>query len=85
MRYKAVGDWTNERHLTVDDQEIALQVADCLDTKNNQRYRDGAFRVTVDGKPVKGKGGVTPFFGERAWCQGGNKFDDLVYAMGRAR
>lgn len=65
-RYKVTGQWGGiARH-----GSLWIQEADITDTRTGTVYQGGAQRV-VDArngmKPVKGKGGTTPFFGECAW------------------
>lgn len=99
MRYKVVSEWQDETHDrepycwdTYDEDAneylthtLKVQSADIQDTKSSQGtvYRNGAYRVVLDGKPVKGKGGTTPFFGEMAWADAARLFDDKCWEARR--
>lgn len=73
MRYKATGGWTIQEEWS----QVMIETSDALDTKTGTVYRDGAYRVLVDGKPIRGKGGTVPFFGEMAWADAQRLVDDL--------
>lgn len=83
MRYKAQGEWTTIDKQTVHDfydtkrVVITIESADCLDTRNGHVYQWGARRVLRDGKPIRGKGGTVPFFGELAWCDAERLMHDI--------
>jgi len=81
MRYKVHGAWSIDASTTYPDRVITIQRADCIDTRNGTIYRDGAYRVLVDGKAIKGKGGTTPYWGEMAWNDAERKADDLYWAV----
>ncbi len=76
-RYKTHGEWGgNAKH-----GSFYIQIADCIDTTNGVVYQDGAYRVVDAGngmKPVKGKGGTTPFFGDMAWMGAESLARDLA-------
>jgi len=78
MRYKVQGSWVNDADIF--GESVVVQYADLLDTRNGDIFRQGAFRVLVDGKPVKGKGGSIPFFGETAWSDAERLARDLYFA-----
>lgn len=65
---------------------VELQVSDIVDTRNGTVYADGAYRVIVNGKAHRGKGGTVPFYGESAWSDGerlyGDTLADLRWARG---
>lgn len=89
-RYKVCSPWSVDptvRGGEYDDDKgihvVEVENADAQDTKTGDVYREGAFRVTVDGKPVRGKGGSTPFYGEMAWSDAQRLAYDLV--VGRPR
>ena len=75
MRYKSAGNWTEVERAG----RFSIEESDAIDTKNGSTYRDGARRVLVDGKPVRGKGGTTPFWGEMAWADSERLFHDLIF------
>lgn len=76
-RYKVHGSWTLDSTFGPFD----VQSADVLDTRTGDVFREGAFRVTLDGTPAKrGKGGTVPFFGETAWCYAERLASDLALA-----
>lgn len=55
-----------------------VEVTDCVDTRNGTVYADGAYRVTINGKPAKrGKGGTVPFYGETARSYADRLANDL--------
>jgi len=97
MRYKVTSEWRDDSRdndpvtwETYDEDTneytlhtLKVQVADIQDTKNGQTYRDGAYRVVQDGKPIKGKGGTTPFFGECAWSDAARLFGDKCWEARR--
>lgn len=78
MRYTVTGEWSTDRHSPAGAGTVTLQSADLLDTRNGQVYREGAYRVLVDGKAVRGKGGTVPFKGESAWSAGERLYSDLL-------
>lgn len=80
-RNRAVGEWVDCEVVT---PRITIQYADMLDTRTNHVYREGARRVLVDGKPVKGKGGTHPFLGEMAWAAAERLADDLYWQQRHA-
>lgn len=83
MRYRVTSPWSSDSRFG----NFIVQSADIVDTKNGREYSEGAFRV-VDGrtgKPVKGKGGVTPFFGETAWSDAERLASDLAMKEAFAR
>lgn len=66
---------------------FVIQAADIKDTKSSMgtTYRQGAFRVLKNGKPiVRGKGGTVPFYGELAWADAERLFNDNLFAARRA-
>lgn len=78
MRYKVHGAWLAEQETGYSAQfGVGVEVADCIDTRTGTVYREGAFRVLVDGKPVKGKGGTHPFMGETAWMDAERLASDI--------
>lgn len=89
MRYKAQGEWREIAGQTVHNfydtvrVRITIESADCLDTRGGRVYGGGARRVLRDGKPVRGKGGSVPFFGEMAWCQAENLADKITWDVQR--
>lgn len=60
------------------EEGIVVEIADALDTRTGTVYTHSAYRVTVDGKPVRGKGGTVPFYGESAWSAADRLYFDLV-------
>jgi len=77
-RYKVTGTWSDHDSTYF---PFIIQTADIVDTKTNDSYRDGAYRVVVDGKPAKrGKGGTVPFYGESAWMGAERLASDLLIA-----
>lgn len=76
-RYKADATWDAEERFG----NYVTQSTDATDTKNGQVYREGAWRVCDGrtGKPVTGKGGTTPFFGESAWSDAQRLASDLHF------
>jgi len=75
-RYKAEGTWDVEHGFPVAGT-VQVQSADARDTKTGDIFRQGAFRVLVDDRPVKGKGGTVPFYGESAWSDAQRLAGDL--------
>ena len=80
MRYKVHGAWELDGLHGSVNPSITIEHADLLDTRSGDIFRQGAFRVLVDGKPVKGKGGSTPFIGETAWSDAERLARDLYFA-----
>jgi len=82
VRYKVNSPWGGQRKVG----DFYVQSADALDKKTGHVYEDGAYRV-VDAangmKPIKGKGGTTPYFGETAWNDADRKAYDLWFARQR--
>ena len=63
-----------------------VEVADLLDKVTGRTYVDGTQRVVDShGKPVKGKGGTSPFAGESAWSDAERLLRDLAFAERWAR
>lgn len=91
-RYHVEGEWTEVRAVNVRNRNaymadhdvapvrFAIQEADLRDTRDGHLYRNGAKRITRDGKPIRGKGGTHPYFGETAWYQADAKLDDVTWA-----
>lgn len=78
-RYKVVSEWSMD---STYPEGIEVQSATIEDTKNGQQYREGAFRVLRNGKPVKtGKGGTVPFYGESAWSAAERLAMDTWFAV----
>lgn len=78
-RYKVLAEtWTTEKHTVHQELAYELQCADIVDTRNGQRFNDGAWRVQINKRSVKGKGGTSPFLGETAWSRGEMLYADLV-------
>lgn len=75
-RYSINGSWSVES----DSHGVRLECADLRDDLRGDVFRDGAYRVLVDGKPIRGKGGTVPFKGESAWSDGERKASDLRLA-----
>lgn len=75
--------WTAERTADEAGSTVTLECADLQDG-HGRLFTDGAYRVKVDGKAVKGKGGTHPFKGESAWSDGERLFDDTVFALRRS-
>ena len=85
-RYKVLAEtWSTEKSTEHQPQLFELQCADILDTQTNRRYNDGAYRVLVDGKAPRGKGGTAPFLGESSWSDGERFLHDLVMKAAYAR
>lgn len=81
-RYSKVGEWRDEVALRNLFDPFVVQVADCLDGRNGDRFSNGAFRVidSRSGKPArKGKGGTVPFYGEMAWADAQRLANDLFW------
>ena len=78
MRYKVTGTWYEVARF----DNFLVEEADIVDTKTNTPYQGGARRVVniETGKPVKGKGGTTPYFGEMAWADSERLAGDLASA-----
>lgn len=78
MRYKVTGTW--QEVIRVDN--FRVEEADIVDTKTNTAYQGGARRVVniETGKPVIGKGGTRPYFGELAWADSERLARDLASA-----
>lgn len=87
MRYKVAGAWsTDQESFRCEAGVYAIQRADITDTKNGHVYRDGAYRIVLNGKPYKkGKGGTVPWFGEMAWCSAGRILGDLYWTTRSAK
>lgn len=85
-RYEIVGPWHVAQAASIAGQKYQLEYADLRDTRNDTVYSDGAYRVTLNGRPAKiGKGGSVPFKGESAWSDGERLYGDLVSAARHAR
>jgi hypothetical protein len=100
-RYKVSSDWSvttydrepvtwveyNDDTGETTSHTMAIEVADIVDTKDGNRpYRNGAFRIVVDGKAIRrGKGGTVPFYGEMAWASANRLFDDESFKALRER
>ena len=93
-RYSVCSGWTKEEtyevHVYDEDKDAtfahvyATEFADIKDSKNGDTFRNGAYRVTKNGKPIKtGKGGTVPFYGEMAWADAARLFNDEVFAARR--
>lgn len=84
-RYKVCSEWSDSIEWP-EDHGVKVQFADIVDTKSSTKviYHSGAYRVLVDGKPVKGKGGTVPFYGELAWAQAQRLYFDLMFAARRS-
>lgn len=78
-RYRVHGPW-RERSFQPGPGFI-VEYADALDTKTGTVYEAGAYRVRsqLTGKPVRGKGGTHPFYGETAWCDADRLASDLYF------
>lgn len=83
QRYSVVAPWGNYQF----EGSYAAQVADLLDKRTGRTYVEGAFRIidSRTGKPVKGKGGTSPFAGETAWSDAERLLRDLAFAERYAR
>jgi hypothetical protein len=82
-RYKVSSEFENDTPWP----PFMTQSADIVDTLNGDTFREGAYRV-VDlrtGKPIKGKGGTVPFFGESAWSAADRLASDLSMKVRYAR
>ena len=87
-RYSVCSEWTTESLEWVEefdkatgmvaDVGFALQYADAKDDKTGDIFRQGAYRVTKNGKPV----GRT-FFGESAWSDAQRLFFDVGFKARR--
>lgn len=96
-RYKVVSEWVddsydndpvtwetyNEETNEYTRHTLKVQSADIQDSQGGRVYQSGAYRVVLDGKPVKGKGGTTPFFGETAWSDAARLFSDKCWEARR--
>jgi hypothetical protein len=83
VRYKVTGAWSVVKR---SEHGLAIEAADCTDTRDGRVYRDGAYRITRDGKPYqRGKGGTVPWFGELAWANAERALSDLWWAARNAR
>lgn len=85
-RYKVTSEWSGHQSASAGGGQDVFQVesADIVDTKNGARYRDGAYRVTKNGRPaIVGKGGTVPYYGESAWSDAERLFNDLVFEARR--
>lgn len=97
-RYEVLKDtWENDNHddepyvyHTYDDETgettvhtIQVQSATLRDTRTGTEYRQGAYRILHDGKPIKGKGGTHPFIGETAWSDCSRAFGDKCWEIRR--
>lgn len=80
-RYTPNSPWTIDQHAEIDDVRVTIESADALDKQSGTTYREGAFRVLVGGKPVKGKGGTVPFYGESAWSAADRLFSDITLKL----
>lgn len=82
QRYSVVPPWT----LFQTQGTYSIEVADLLDKRTGRTYQEGAQRVVDShGKPVKGKGGTSPFAGETAWSDAERLMRDLAFAERYAR
>jgi hypothetical protein len=63
-RYKVNSPWRIEDEYGFG---VETQSADIVDIRTGDEYSDSAWRVLVDDKPHRGKGGTHPYFGESAW------------------
>lgn len=84
-RYKVQGSWSGDKRASAGGSVVELQFADIVDTKNGDVFRKGAYRVVIDDKPPRGKGGTVPFYGESAWADGERFFYDTVFKLRSAR
>lgn len=77
---KVVSEWrlNYERpaFTATDGRVVELQSADAKFPSWPEPYRDGAFRVAIDGRR---HGRI--FYGETAWMNGARLFDDVVTAI----
>jgi hypothetical protein len=88
-RYTTPGPWTTISRTLVRDfcghsiGVVRIETGPLIDTRNGQRYEDGAHKVTVSPRPYgattwpRGK----TFKGETAWCQAENYRDDCLEDM----
>lgn len=77
-RYQVVLPWGGIAH----EGSFFIQEADLLDKVTGRTYVGGAQRVVDarnDMKPVKGKGGTSPFAGETAWSDAERLMRDLAF------
>lgn len=82
QRYSVILPWS----LSHSHGSFSVEVADLLDKRTNRSYQDGAQRVVDShGKPVKGRGGTSPFAGETAWSDVDRLAQDLAFAERYAR
>lgn len=83
QRYSVVLPWNTDRTVGT----VTIEVADLFDKRSGRTYQDGAQRVLdpTTGKPVKGKGGTSPFAGETAWSDAERLAWDLEFAARYAR
>jgi hypothetical protein len=77
-----VKNWTIEQ----EDQNSGLALESCDLMYDGRPMTQGAYRITLNGKPFKkGKGGTVPFKGESAWMDGERAYGDAVLAARMAR
>lgn len=83
-RYKVNSEWTPAFGQSFGG--FSVQEADALDTKTGDVFVNGASRVVdADQRPVKGKGGTVPFFGETAWSDAERLASDLYFKAAYGR
>lgn len=83
-RYQVVLPWGGINS----EGSFFIQEADLLDKQTGRTYIGGAQRVVDarnDMKPVKGRGGTSPFAGECAWSDAERLMRDLAFRERYAR
>jgi len=75
-RYKVHGEWFHDAKTGFGGM---IMVADAIDTKNGDIFREGAWHVTTAKPGTKGSKG-RPFYGETAWMDAERLASDLALA-----
>ena len=78
MSYRVVAPWSLENRRDVGGSEVTLEWADLIDS-HGVVFREGAWRVRVDGKIRR------TFKGETAWSDSHRLFSDVCYGLALTR
>jgi hypothetical protein len=66
QRYKVEGEWSTTAEIHHGAHTIVIECADARDTKNNDIFPEGYYRVRSTGARIEGFRGKS-FVGETAW------------------